>query len=387
MQKSTLTRKGLKYDRCCMFIDAKGVFITIRDKPEMTLIKTALSEKDGQPTLEITFPQVSKNSEGQQVPDYNHSAIVSVPLEPDQSWLDANTELVSAEIWQFETDAYAITAPSTAEIISNYFTSWDKDSNVRLVIKGPTARPCGGNGDEQYLGRKEYVNFPDVLPVQVASEVSLRELNGRLSQASAKEITIERFRPNIIVDSDNLVPWEEDEWKVLRINPPTSWTGSISTLTGIGSQAIDVDVSAVSCRLIASAFADKHKRCARCHVPNVDPDTAVPDKKEPWGTVSRLAGLILFADCDSFTNTAVWMKASSISRALVCCAVHGTKLPSKLACKLRSEKSCQLLVVQVNINMVSTASICKNSLTIHSQRILDKDDRRIKNTCYRVDIV
>lgn len=118
--------------------------------------------------------------------------------------------------------------------------------------------------------RKAFVNFPDVLPIQVATETSLRELNARLKDKSSTEITIERFRPNVIVESDNLKAWEEDEWRTLRINPPKSYLGSLQTMTGVGNMAIDVDVVA---------------RCARCQVPNVDPDTAVKDKKEPWTTL------------------------------------------------------------------------------------------------------
>lgn len=100
--------------------------------------------------------------------------------------------------------------------------------------------------------------------------MSLRELNTRLKDKSENELTIERFRPNIIVNSDNLKPWEEDEWKTLRVNPPKSYLGSLSAMTGIGNVAIDMDVVA---------------RCARCQVPNVDPDTALKDKKEPWTTL------------------------------------------------------------------------------------------------------
>lgn len=253
-----------------MFIDAKNVFITIREKPQMTLIKTAIeNDSDEKPWLKVTFPEVIKTEKEDPKVDYEKATTISVPLEPEQEWLDANTELIDAEIWKFETDAYAVKS-DIADIVDRYFTSWDPDAKVRLVMKGPTPRPCRGNGAEEHLGRKEYVNFPDVLPIQVASETSLRELNSRLSQAGADAITVERFRPNIIVDSDNLEPWEEDEWKTLRVNPPKSMMGSLATITGVGNQSIDIDVVA---------------RCARCHVPNVDPDTAVPNKKEPWGTL------------------------------------------------------------------------------------------------------
>jgi len=65
VKSSTLTRKGLKYDRCCMFVDAKKVFITIRDKPEMTLIKTRIdTDTNDLPVLKVTFPAVVKDDAG-----------------------------------------------------------------------------------------------------------------------------------------------------------------------------------------------------------------------------------------------------------------------------------------------------------------------------------
>lgn len=241
----------------------------------MTLIKTAIShDEHDKAWLDITFPKVERTGAEGQIPtlDYEGARTVSVPLEAEQGWLDENTEKVNTEIWKCETDAYAFTKGEVADVVRQYFTAWDAESgsDVRLVIKGPTLRECRGNGAKENLGRQEYVNFPDVLPVQVASEVSLKELNGRLTQSGAGEITIERFRPNVIVDGEGLEAWEEDEWKVLRVNPPKSYMGSLATMTGLGGQSVDVDVAA---------------RCARCHVPNVDPDTAVPDKKEPWGTL------------------------------------------------------------------------------------------------------
>ncbi|KAK5077976.1 hypothetical protein LTR51_000160 [Lithohypha guttulata] len=248
VKSSTLGRKGLKFDRCCMFVDDKQVFITIRNKPEMTLIKTGISEDEsGRANLTVIFPavvEVGGVGEESKV-DYDRATTISVPLEADEEWLSNNAKLVETEIWEYHTDAYAFTAPEITDAVTKYFTSWDKDAKVQLVMKGPTPR-------------------------QFATEVSLNELNTRLKEQQGTEITIERFRPNIIVDSDNLKPWEEDEWKTLRVNPPKSLVGSLSALTGINSQSIDIDVAA---------------RCARCQVPNVDPDTAVKNKKEPWNTL------------------------------------------------------------------------------------------------------
>ena len=271
VKTSTLTRQGLKHDRCCMFIDANSKFITIRDKPEMTLIKTNIDHDNaGKAVLKVTFPAITKTGGQDPQPNYENATTIFVPLEADQDWLSENAELIEAEIWEYQTDAYAFTAPEITNVVTNYFTSWDPEANVRLVSKGPTPRECRGNGSKELLGRQETVNFPDVLPIQVATETSLRELNSRLKANGAGEITYERFRPNVIVDSENLQPWEEDEWKTLRINPPKSLMGSLSTMTGFGNESTDIDVVA---------------RCARCQVPNVDPDTAVKNKKEPWTTL------------------------------------------------------------------------------------------------------
>ena len=125
------------------------------------------------------------------------------------------------------------------------------------------------------LGRQESTNFPDVLPLQIANEASIRELNSRLREKGHDEITIERFRPNIIVrgcdspDVEDKTPkaWSEDSWKTVRILNGEEKTG----VMGIsGEKGLVIDVQA---------------RCARCQVPNVDPETAEKDKNEPCDTL------------------------------------------------------------------------------------------------------
>jgi uncharacterized protein YcbX len=244
VDRTTLTRQGLDLDRRWMFVDeTKHEFITIRQKPQMTLIDTALSA-DGQ-DLTITIRDTTQS--------------VKVPAKPSTEWLEANTKLRQVEIWQHTTDAY-----ECGDEINSVFTSFFGEK-VSLVYKGPTPRICGGNGAAKFLGREESVNFPDALPVQIASQSSLQELNSRLTSRGEVAITIERFRPNIIIKGD--VPWSEDNWKTVRINGSSSL---FALVTGGNRDALDLDVAA---------------RCARCQVPNVDADTAVKHKKEPWDTL------------------------------------------------------------------------------------------------------
>ncbi|KAL6245418.1 hypothetical protein RBB50_007417 [Rhinocladiella similis] len=242
LKAANLTRQGLEFDRKWMFVDGKREFLTIRQKPQMTLINTAVDEESG--SLVITI---------------GHDAYkqVKVPLRPDQAWLDANTKEVTVEIWEQLTDGYAYTDPTITKIFSDFF-----EEEANLVMKGPEPRICGGNGDPKLLGREETVNFPDVLPVQIASESSLAELNSRLQEKGEKPITIERFRPNIIIKGGE--PWSEDSWKTVRINGDSSL---FTTITGGNRNALDIDVVA---------------RCARCTVPNVNPDTAEKHPKQPW---------------------------------------------------------------------------------------------------------
>ncbi|KAE8158740.1 hypothetical protein BDV40DRAFT_10886 [Aspergillus tamarii] len=236
LEKTTLHMEGLDLDRRWMLIDAKThEFLTIRQIPRMTLINTALSA-DNQ-LLVVTFTGVAADQE------------VRVPLRPDTQWLETHTTLGQVKIWDIETDAY-IYGPGVNSPFSEFL-----GREVSLVYKGPTPRVMRGNGDPGLLGREQSVNFPDVHPVLVASEASMAELNSRLVEKGVEPIEVERFRANVIIKGGE--PWVEDEWKVVRV------------VDGEG-KVLEFDVLA---------------RCARCQVPNVDPDTAEKHKTQPWDTL------------------------------------------------------------------------------------------------------
>ncbi|KAB8074738.1 MOSC N-terminal beta barrel domain-containing protein [Aspergillus leporis] len=239
LNSTKLTMQGLELDRRWMLIDAKTTdFLTIRQIPEMTLINTALSE-DGQNLL-VTFTGAKDKQ-------------ISIPTHPDPTWLEANTTLSQVKIWDIETDGYVYGAD-----INEPFSAF-LGRDVCLVYKGPTPRVMRGNGDPRLLGRTQSVNFPDVHPVLIASEASISELNAQLVKNGAEAITIERFRPNIIVRGST--PWSEDSWKVVRIGGGGA---------GEVGKPLDIDVVA---------------RCTRCQVPNVTPDTGEKHKNQPWDTL------------------------------------------------------------------------------------------------------
>ncbi|KAL4997959.1 hypothetical protein BDV10DRAFT_168423 [Aspergillus recurvatus] len=243
---------GLDLDRRWMVVDEKThVFLTIRQIPEMTLINTALS-KDGESLiLSVTSPSSEK------------SETTSIPAHPSPTWLAKHTTLASdIKIWDTVTDGYVY----DASVGVNQLFSRFLNRPVVLVYKGPTPRVLKGNGDPRLLGRVQDTNFPDVLPVLIASQASIDELNGRLKAQGHEEITIERFRPNIIIRGHRGDAWAEDSWKTVRI-------GNTSTARA----GLEEEEEGLTYDIVA--------RCGRCQVPNVNPETAQKHKTQPWDTM------------------------------------------------------------------------------------------------------
>jgi len=79
---------------------------------------------------------------------------------------------------------------------------------LRLVHMPPAVR----REVSQAYGRPgDRVGFADGYPLLLTSEASLAEVNRRL----AAPVAMDRFRPNVVVDAGQ--PFEEDEWKRIRI--------------------------------------------------------------------------------------------------------------------------------------------------------------------------
>lgn len=238
-----LLRTGLRLDRKWMFVDAKGRFVTIRENPRMTLIRTSIvmDGQGGEEMLEVKVDGAEIN--------------LTIATFPTDEWLAKNTTKETVTIWGTKTDAHVYPSKLTAPL-SEFL-----GQEVRLALKGSDEpRIVGGNGSPKYLGREEHMLFPDLAPLLVANSSSLDELNSRLEAKGESAIPIDRFRPNVVLEeipgSTVERPWSEDRWKTLRF--------------GDNNKAMVVDVTS---------------RCARCQVPNVDEKTGHKHTKEPWTTL------------------------------------------------------------------------------------------------------
>ena len=249
ISSTNLTVRGLDLDRSWMLVKATDKkFVTIRNNPKLTLIDTAVIDSaDEDAQLVTTFSGH---------PDKR----VAIPARPSREWLEENTSLADVTIWRQATDAYVY-----REEVNAVFSAF-LGERVMLTYKGPTTRKPRfkkGNGPGQ-------VNFPDMMPLLIANEKSIEELNDRLKAQGDDAITIEHFRPNIVVrggDSVDLQAWGEDNWRTVRIvNGP-----SLSSFITFGPSTIEIDIA---------------WPCERCGVPNVNPNNGVKHAKQPWGLLN-----------------------------------------------------------------------------------------------------
>ncbi|KAF2193799.1 MOSC domain-containing protein [Zopfia rhizophila CBS 207.26] len=255
ISSTTLLPTGLDLDRQWMWVtypDHK--FLTIRNFSKMTLIRPSYDASTD--TLTITAPAPNSMDEKLEF---------EIPAHPSQKWLEENTEMVRATVWSAVTPAYSY--PTTLTGPFNEFFG----KEVRLVYKPPVSdspRPLAGNGQKKYLGRDASTCFADLMPVLVGSEKSIAELNERLRKAEDISIDVRRFRPNILVEG--IEAWDEDRWKSVLIASTSKseswWRRKLRT----GGVVLDVVA-----------------RCARCRVPNVDPETADEHKRQPWDMLMK----------------------------------------------------------------------------------------------------
>ncbi|KAF2001893.1 hypothetical protein P154DRAFT_521365 [Amniculicola lignicola CBS 123094] len=232
-------------------------FLTIRNDARMTLIRPSYNTKTD--TLTITAPAPNSMDEKLEF---------QIPAHPSKEWLGENTEIVPATVWSTTTPAHCY-SPTVTGSFNDFF-----GKEVRLVYKPPMSdspRALVGNGSKKQIGRDASTCFADLFPVLVGSEKSIAELNERLEKAEGLNIDVRRFRPNILVRGTEA--WDEDRWKSISLsakpasNSPFPWWKF-----GMGKRGLDLDVVA---------------RCARCHVPNVDPESAEEHKRQPWDTLMK----------------------------------------------------------------------------------------------------
>lgn len=165
-QEALLIETGFELDRAWMLVDAKGDFLTQRQLPRMALVR---------PTLK-TFEMVLR-------------APGMLALHID---LDAVDKPVVATVWKDTVRAFDM-----GDLAARWFSDFLLQP-VRMVRFDPDQRRL--SDPHWTAGHAAETAFQDAFPLLVGSSASLAEVNRRLALAGHAEVTMARFRPNLVLD-------------------------------------------------------------------------------------------------------------------------------------------------------------------------------------------
>ena len=177
---AVIERQGLAGDRRWMAVGADGEMLTQRLTPALARVGARLRGTG----LELSAEALPA---------------LAFDLEADAAEIDAT-------VWGDRVRAKV--APPQA----NAFLTAALGTPASLVFQQD---PGGRIADPAFAAPADRVSLADGFALLVTASASLADLNRRL----AAPVGMERFRPNIVVEG--LAPWEEDEWRVIRIRETT----------------------------------------------------------------------------------------------------------------------------------------------------------------------
>lgn len=220
LQHSELDYSGLKWDRQWVVVDEQGKMLTQRTVPVMTLVQPRLTEQ----TLYLNAPDMPELPVSL---DQEPEAAIRVQIWGDQTWGADQGEAAAIWLSQFLQQPCRLLRvhPKAQRGLSQtWVRKWLQSDQVPTEAVGL---------DKTYFG------FADGFPFLICNEASLAALNQLILQQGNEPISINRFRPNIVISG--LEAYKEDH---------------LLSLVGDGL-----------------GFA-KLKDCTRCPLPNVNPETA-----------------------------------------------------------------------------------------------------------------
>jgi uncharacterized protein YcbX len=235
LDESLLIETGLEFDRAWMVVDPQSRFVTQRELARLALVRPTLRSFD----MVLRAP-----------------GMLALHIA-----LDTVEQPARVRVWNDEVAAYDM-----GDLAAQWFSDF-LGRPLRLERFDPEQRRLSSH---EWTGEIEAENaFADAFPLLIASSESLAEVNRRLAAAGQAPVTMQRFRPNIVLDG--LDPHGEDVLDEIRF----------ATAEG-----------AVRLKLV--------KPCARCTIPDVDPLTAerghaVGDVLAGYRADARLNGAITFA--------------------------------------------------------------------------------------------
>eukprot|EP00928_Gymnodinium_smaydae_P091909 TRINITY_DN75672_c0_g1_i1.p1 TRINITY_DN75672_c0_g1~~TRINITY_DN75672_c0_g1_i1.p1 ORF type:complete len:369 (+),score=41.57 TRINITY_DN75672_c0_g1_i1:72-1178(+) len=207
LPQAIVTAQGFRGDRAFQINDTSGSICTPRDSSYALIFHLRSSLKDG--ILTLSMPK-SEHS-----PASHFDVDLSKPTKP----VRAKCEGLSA----------APRPDEDRESLQDYGDEVSAWLSEQLGVPGCRLTGIGNGLDyrrviienpkqgDQLESTCLPLSLADEAPFQLASVASLGDLNKRLLERRQAKVTMDRFRPNIVIDGYNLAPWEEDTWKRIRI--------------------------------------------------------------------------------------------------------------------------------------------------------------------------
>ncbi|MGO7209724.1 MOSC domain-containing protein [Rhizobium ruizarguesonis] len=171
---------GLPGDRRAMITDAEGHFITQRELPDLARIEVRPEAS--------TFRLLMQGKTD-----------ISVAAPQPENRIDVI-------VWKSAVSA-AVADPESNRQLSEWL-----GREVRLVFFDGQARRTA---NAEWAGEGTPVTFTDGYQILVATTGSLKALNADLAAHGEGSVGMERFRPNIVIDTDEA--WPEDRWAAIEI--------------------------------------------------------------------------------------------------------------------------------------------------------------------------
>lgn len=231
---SLLIETGLELDRAWMVVDPDGTFVSQRELPRMAWIQPTLK------SLEMVL---------------RAPGMLALHVA-----LDTVEKPVRVQVWNDTVAAYEM-----GDLAARWFSDF-LGQPLRLVRFDPEQKRLS---DKAWTGHADAENaFADGFPILVTSTASLVEVNRRLRLAGQPEVTLARFRPNVVLDG--LDAHGEDHLDEIALPTPQG---------------------EIRLKLV--------KPCTRCSIPDIDPVTAesghsVGDVLASYRSDARMQGALTF---------------------------------------------------------------------------------------------
>jgi len=235
VEQAALIDTGFEFDREWMVVDRHGDFVSQRELPRMALVQPTLRTGD----LVLRAP-----------------GMLALHLR-----LDAVEGACRVRVWDDEVDAFDM-----GDLAAQWFSDF-LGQPLRLARFDPDAMRLASTRWTGAITAR--TAFSDGFPLLVASTASLDELNRRMAAGGHAAVTMQRFRPNLVLEGVTDAHGE-DFIDTLEIESPDG---------------------PVRLKIV--------KPCARCSIPDVDPLSAetghaVGDTLRSYRADARLDGALTF---------------------------------------------------------------------------------------------